>query len=115
MSAFIFNGEYIAAYEVVITWVFELLFNHEYSFNVNLIPDLLTDENSVIIHPHVVPNLYDFSSVDVLVGAFDHIRKVNGLEPIDFYCMDRNIPQNIFFYVPQKKDCHTGSEWYEGE
>ncbi len=80
MSALIFNGEYIAAYEVVITWVFELLFNPEYSFNVNLIPDLLTDEKSVIIYLHVIPDLYDFSFVDVLVGAFDHIRKVNGVQ-----------------------------------
>ncbi len=32
------------------------------------------------------------------------------LEPIDFHCMDKsscNIPQNIFFCVPQKKESQT--------
>ncbi len=27
----------------------------------------------------------------------------------------KNICQNIFFYDPQKKECHTILEWHEGE
>ncbi len=42
---------------------------------------------------------------------FVHIMEVNSNQS----CLATNILQNIFFYVPQKKEIHKGLEQNEGE
>ncbi len=44
----------------------------------------------------------------------DILKKHTVLVTTDFHCMDsKNLrdSQNIFFYVPQTKESHTGLEW----
>ncbi len=62
----------------------------------------------IVSHPHVIPNLDDFfllwnTKEDILVT-------------IDFlFVWEKKYPQNILFYVPQKKKSHTGLEQHESK
>ncbi len=86
---------------------------------------------SSFIHPQVVPTLYEcLCSAEhkeeylkkvcyqaVFWGTIDfHSRKTNTMEVIvPQNCSVSHILQNIFLYVQQNKDIHTGLELLEGE
>ncbi len=67
-------------------------------------------------HPCVVPNLYGFHgtqrrcSEKLVLVVFIHTMETKG----HHNCFITNILQNIFFCVPQRKESHTGLEWYGG-
>ncbi len=86
---------------------------------------------SPFTRPHVFPNLCKFlyyaerirryfkefwRTKQLLVPIDFHSREINTMEVNgDHQLFDYSILQNIFFYVQQKRETHTGLEQHEGE
>ncbi len=72
---------------------------------------------SWLTHPQVVLNIYAFlSSVEHKRTYFEgNLATTQSQFPFIWNCLVTNIFQNIFFYVPQKKESHTRLEQYRGE